>query len=92
MIDKMHGVFFNWQLWRSGSPKLLDIVCREKELIESKEIIKKYAIGYCDGASLVCRPKVDCIGVMFFKDEINFWFHLTKKEFNIIFKNEKIKL
>lgn len=86
MIERMYGTSFDWLTWLNGSPELLNLVCREKSLIKNKNILKKYAIGYCKGEELICRPRKNCYGVMFIKDDIEFWFHLRNKEFNLIFK------
>lgn len=85
MINKMHGISFGWQEWRAGDPTdVFEIQCREKILLNNKETLKQYAIGYCKGEELICRPKKGTFGVMFLKDNIEFWFHLTIKEFNKI--------
>ncbi len=85
-IEKLDSSLFDWQLWRAGSLLDLDILhCRYSFIIYNKEIIKKYAIGYCDGKSLFCRPKSDSMGVMFYKDGLQFWNHLKRNEFQEIF-------
>lgn len=86
MIQRMHGVSFNWSKWRSGCLLDLGLLTRYKNIIEGKEIIKKYAIGYCPGESVICRPKIDRVAVMFLKDDLLFWNHLLKKEFDEIFR------
>lgn len=86
-IEKLDGSLFDWQTWRAGS--LLDLgilYCRYSFIIYNKEIIKKYAIGYCDGNDLLCRPKSDSIAVMFYKNDIQFWNHLRRNEFQEIFE------
>ena len=85
MIEKITPELFDWLLWRAGSPSDLGLVCLERYLIEMGYIIRRYAVGYCDGENLICRPKIDCKAVMFFKDDRHFWFHLTNKEFKEIF-------
>jgi hypothetical protein len=42
-------------------------------------------MGYCQADSSLCRPKENCFAVMFLKDDIFSWCHLTKNEFTIIF-------
>jgi len=86
MINKMHGTSFDWLTWINSNP--LDIIYREEEILKQRERIRQYAIGYCNGDELLCRPKQDCVGVMFLKDNIQFWFHLTNKEFEVIFEGE----
>ena len=55
-------------------------------IIANKNILKQYAIGYCDGENLGCRPKENEKAIMFLKDDIYFWFHLRNKEFEIIYE------
>ncbi len=89
MINKMNGANFGWQEWRAGNPTdIFNVLCREKQLIDNKETIKKYAVGYCKGEELLCRPKKETFGIMFLKEDIHFWFHLTKKEFYKIFEKQ----
>ena len=64
----------------------LGVLHNRLEFIVAKKIaLRKYAIGYCNGAELPCRPKTDCYGVMFQTDEVHFWTHLLDIEFNRIF-------
>ena len=85
MIQKMHGVSFNWSRWRAGNLWDLGMLARTKSIIENQNIVKKYAIGWCEGEAVICRPKVDRVAVMFLKDDLLFWNHLLKKEFDEIF-------
>lgn len=89
MLEKMHGTSFDWLLWRGEGVIRLGVVQREAIILANADIIKKYAIGYCDGEELICRPKKNCMGIMFLKDNDYFWTHLTNKEFNIIFKEKE---
>jgi len=85
-LEHLDSTLFDWSKWHSGSPKDLGIpYCNYKDLMIRKEVVRKYAIGYCNGENLLCRPKFGTKAVMFFKDSITFWFHLTNKEFNEIF-------
>lgn len=87
MLRKLDSSLFTWHLWRAGSPLSLNIKCRENIIISNKSILIKHGIGYCNGENLLCRPKVDTKAVMFFDDEGNeFWFHLTNKEFKMVFE------
>lgn len=86
MLLKIHPDNFTWQLWRAGTLFDLGVLHYRYEFIVAKRIIlRKFAIGYCRGASLLCRPKIDCYGVMFQRDNICFWTHLTTKELNYVF-------
>lgn len=78
---------FDWQRWRVGSPlEILALDCRYDSLTgpTGQKILKRYAVGYTDGQQVLCRPKLNTIAVMFFKDN-HFWFHLRDKEFKIVF-------
>jgi len=82
MISKINSSLFEWTIWRSGSPlDLFGCQLREYNLNKMKSIFSKYAIGYCDGENLSCRPKKNHKAVMFFKDETYYWFHFTNEEF-----------
>ena len=76
-------------MWRAGSIKEFHISCREECIIKAGNILRKYAVGYCRGEQLTCRPKTGEMAVMFFYNEEYFWFHLREKEFKEVF-NEKI--
>jgi hypothetical protein len=82
-IEHFNEQSFDWLTWRSGSiVDILKIPQREQTIITNKQIIRKFAIGYCDASNIPCRPKKDCIAVMFNTGEVyNWWTHLTKKEF-----------
>ena len=82
--------------WRIGNDFLVEfgIECRYQSLTSDKgrEVIQKYAIGWAPGENLPCRPKPDCVGVMFYKDGREFWVHLRKDEFYEIFKKEVVNV
>lgn len=92
MLEKMHGTSFDWLSWRGEGVIRLGVIQREEIIISNAKIIKKYAIGYCLGEEVICRPKTNTIAVMFLKDNELFWTHLTKKEFNIIFQENNVLL
>ena len=87
LIPKLHLDSFCWQRWRIGYKIHLKIgiAWREKRIIEKKEVIKKYAVGYIEGERLICRPKENEMGVMFLIDNEFCWTHLRKKEFENVF-------
>ena len=85
-IQHLHGTTFDFLSWQGGTLIRLGLKNREEIILNNKEIILKYAIGYCEGDKLQCRPKLNTYAVMFLKDNDFFWTHLTKKEFEIIFK------
>jgi hypothetical protein len=87
-IPYFDSSLFDWITWRSGSIHDLGIVACREVLITSphgKEQLRKYAIGFCFGENLPCRPKHE-MAVMFEKNDITFWFHLRLNEFNEVFK------
>jgi len=86
-IQRLQGIYFDWSTWRAGS--ILDLgipKMRYFYIIKYKSILRKYAIGWCKGESVICRQKVDRIAVMFRKDDLIFWNHLTIKEFEEVFE------
>jgi hypothetical protein len=86
-IPEMHPTTFDWISWTGGSITDLGIPCRMECITssEGKRILRKYAIGYVDGKRLMCRPKENEVAVYFIKDEREFWFHLRKEEFDLVF-------
>lgn len=78
MIDRLDPSLFDWSTWRAGSIVELAVAPshRTDVLVQYKTNIRKYAIGYCDASSLICRPKIDHKAVMFFVNNIQFWTHL----------------
>jgi len=86
MIPKINPQLFDWLVWRNGSPlDVCGLQLRSYNLSDIAPIIRKYSIGYCDGESLMCRPKTNHKAVMFEKDWEYYWFHLTNEEFDFIF-------
>lgn len=88
LFVKMNSSYFDWLKWRAGSPLDFKIQCREELLISKTTILRSYAIGWCDGESLICRPKIKHKGVMFYLNNVYFWFHFRNNEFERIFNNE----
>ena len=86
-LQHMHGTSFNWLSWRRGNLHLLNIEYNTFHILHHKNAIKKYAIGYCEGDKVLCRPKLNRMAVMFLKDNETFWTHLLINEFNQIFNN-----
>lgn len=89
MIEKYDSTLFDWQLWRAGSIKDFNILCRYRTIIEKSYILRKYAVGYCRGENLICRPKINNTAIMFYFKGRHFWFHLRNNEFNKVFKEQK---
>jgi hypothetical protein len=86
MIDYLDPQLFTWSRWRVRSISDLGLIrVRMHFLLDKKITLNRYAVGYCKGENLVCRPKINHTAVMFFK-ECHFWFHLRNEEFDAIFK------
>jgi MoaA/NifB/PqqE/SkfB family radical SAM enzyme len=88
-IPKMDSTEFTFNKWRAGSIKDFNIPCRWSEIIsgKGKNVLKEYAVGWCYGENLMCRPKENEIATMFYKDGVYFWFHLRANEFYEVFKD-----
>lgn len=87
MIPKLDATQFDWITWRSGDVwNDFHILCKTLHLVANGDILRKYAIGYCYGENLICRPKENHVAIMFYKDGKTFWFHLRANEFEGIFK------
>ena len=78
---------FTWSLWSGGSIKTLGVQSRFLDIVSprGKTVLRKHAVGYCRGESLICRARHGEIAVMCFCDGEHFWFHLRKNEFEEVF-------
>ena len=88
MIPKIDPNLFEYKLYEPGSLLIIGFKDRFDNIDTTfgAEIFAKYCIGYCNGENLQIRPRSDTVGVMFFKDENKFWFHINKDEFENINK------
>jgi len=78
---------FDWIRWRNFDLfHKLGTICRTYNLLQMREAIREYAIGYISGEKLFCRPKRNTMAVMFLVDDEFQWCHLTIEEFNGIFR------
>ena len=86
----MYADSFDWHRWRLGIKvwRELGVACRRQDIIDKKDVLRKYAIGYIPGHKLFCRPKENNIAVMFLVDDEFQWCHFTNEEFEGIFQNE----
>jgi len=85
-LPKIDSSLFDWSAWRGGSPlDLFQVPCRTEPLIRAGDVLRQHAVGWCPAESTPCRPKVDHIAVMFFKDDRYFWFHLRMREAVAVF-------
>ena len=90
VLPKIDSTNFTWSLWRNGSIHDFNIPCRYHAITEegNARVLRQYAIGWCDGESVVCRPKKDTRAIMFDHDGVVFWFHLFTKEFKKVFRTK----
>jgi hypothetical protein len=82
---------FSWTTWRNGSIiSILKIPHREPLIIANKNIIRKYAEGFCLAEYVPFKPKQNNVAVMFFTQNEGYWWtHLTNKEFTTCFPELK---
>ena len=86
LIPWIDPALFTFYLWRGGSiGEVFLFPCREKKLIQHREILLRYATGYCYGTELFVRAKPKTYAIMFEGDSFRFWGHLRPKEFESIF-------
>jgi hypothetical protein len=88
MLEHLNGTTFDWLSWQGGTLAKLGLFNRKQIILSNRQTIKRYAVGYCEGDQLLCRPKPNTIAVMFFKEGEFFWTHLMADEFWEIFKPE----
>jgi hypothetical protein len=86
IIPNINSSQFFFSRWNAGSLIDLGVYTRTVDILEKCNILKKFAVGWCDGSLVPCRPKSETIAVMFYKNEEYFWTHLTKEEFEKTFK------
>lgn len=84
-LKQIDGSAFDYFAYKAGDITDLGITGRLDNFVNNAVIFRKYAVGYCEGVSLACRPRVDCVGVMFEIEDIRFWIHFGKDEFKEVF-------
>jgi hypothetical protein len=87
IIPMMYPDSFDWSRWRIGMViwRELGIASRNVDILEQKDVLRIFAIGYLPGQKLICRPKIDETAVMFLIDDEFCWTHLRQKEFDDVF-------
>jgi hypothetical protein len=87
LIERLNPELFDWLTWRNGSIlEIFNLPHRTYALLENKDLLKKYAFGYCKADHIPCRPKLGYYAVMFNTGDLyNWWTHLRKIEFEKIF-------
>lgn len=85
-MDRLFAERFTYDLWRAGSLATFGLETRYACIAQNRGLIRRHATGYCPGEELNVRPKPDCMAVMFWiKNEEYFWTHLSNAEFGICF-------
>jgi hypothetical protein len=89
MLERLDSSLFDWLTWSAGSiSEMFNVRPREECLVAKGDTLRKYAIGWAPAEQIPCRPKIDCIAVMFLTDDRVWWTHLTNREFERIFERE----
>jgi len=85
-LPKFHEWSFDWLSWRNGTLLLLlGVENRSYSIRDNRDTIRKYAIGWCEADNIPCRPKEGEYVVMFSVDDVEFWTHFRKEEFEYCF-------
>jgi hypothetical protein len=80
-MREIDSSIFDWLTWRADNLWFaFKIQYHTNALLASQEILRRYAVGWCRGERLLCRPKIGTIAVMFYKDGVYFWTHFRKVE------------
>lgn len=92
-LEKLDPSSFTYRRWTGGS--IHDIIegpCRYWHIVSpnSKQLLHKYAVGWCEGEKLYFKPKAGEVGILCFKNGNFLWFHLRRNEFEEVF-GEKTK-
>lgn len=93
-IQSLDSSLFDWLKWRHRSVhEIFDQPFRLKYITSEygKMCFRRYAVGWCRGEELMCRPKEDHVGLMCFMNDEHFWFHLRNAEFDAIFGENESK-
>ena len=80
---------FDWSAWRSGAHIWLKLGIHPRlySIMEEREKLRRYAVGYIPAEKPICRPTIGEIAVMFLIDGIFGWTHLRKEEFEYVFRS-----
>jgi hypothetical protein len=81
-ISRLPAHCFTWSRWRRFNLfNELSIACATNDILKAKEKLIPFIVGFIEGEKLYCRPKENCIAVMFYKENEYSWCHLFKHEF-----------
>jgi hypothetical protein len=78
-IEKLNSECFIYENYESNWWSLFNI--DYKTSLDNKnvmDVIKKYAVGYCESSRVNLRPKDNSYAVMFEREGKKFWFHVQK--------------
>ncbi len=86
MIQRYPPDSFSWSRWRRGVA-IWEIVgaARFQNIVSQAQVLREFAVGYCPAGQIRCRPKPNCVAVLFIIDDEFCWTHLQKEEFDYIF-------
>jgi hypothetical protein len=84
LIEKLDSTLFTWSKWRAND-FFSEFGVSVRHSFSAKQLVREKAIGYCDATLLSCRPKYNCVAVMFWDGNNEWWTHLTLSEFEGIF-------
>lgn len=78
---------FDWITWLNGSDIWTKVGFHPRwfSIIENRELLRQYAVGYLPGYRLFCRPSISEVAVMFLIDDVFGWTHLRQEEFERLF-------
>jgi len=85
MLERLHPDSFDYSTWHARDKKEFVPAMRYELIVNKAYLFRRYAIGYLEGERSTCRPKLKEVAVMFRIDEIEFWFHMRKNEFEKVF-------
>lgn len=78
--------YFTWDKWRACDIwTAFNMRARKYDIIAHKDILRKYAIGYCFSDGILIKPKINEVAVMFLINGKMGWSHLRKDEFEEVF-------
>lgn len=87
MLVRYNEQSFDWLTWRNGTLlSLLKIDNRTDIIKANRDILRKFAIGWCQSDNIPCRSKGGYYAVMFLVDGQEFWTHLNEEEFKYCFE------
>ena len=86
IIPRMLSDSFDWLRWINNDIWIkLGVACRYHDMIAQADVLRKYAVGYCPGWRLYCRPRDNEVAILFLIDDEFGWTHLRKHEFEEVF-------